>query len=400
LPHPSREVRLARPRPRRRWLAVVLPLALLAAVIGAGAGYLALMGRDPVRDAHALLDPPFGGREQVNILVIGVDNDREPRRSDTLLLGTLNLSSRSAAMISIPRDLRLEIPRHGIQKVNAAFTLGGVDLVRETVTTRFGVPVDYTVKVTIPALEAMVDAMGGVVIDVDRRMRYRDHAQRLSIDLKPGRQRLDGGQALGYVRFRQDALGDLARIQRQQNFIRQVAAQATAPEQRRNIPKLADIVLKNVETDLTVKDLMALADFARSTDLDAIQTATLPSRPVVVDGISYLDPDWPAIASVVRQVVSGQGALVEVLYSSGRELAGRQVARRLEADGFRIARVAQARGSVPRTRVIARRDSGQGADRIGRLLQCDTQSGSAPGGADADITVLVGSDYQGQATRS
>ena len=398
------EVRPVAPRPRRRWLIAILPLALVAAVVGAGAGYLALMGRDPVRDAHALLNPPFGGKEKVNILLIGVDSERDPRRSDTLLLGALDLSTHYAAMLSVPRDLRVEIPGHGMQKINSAYALGGVDLVKQTMIERFGVPVDYTVKVTIPALVQVVDAMGGIDVNVDRRMVYRDRSQHLDINLKPGPQHLNGYQAMGYVRFRHDTLGDLTRIQRQQNFVRQLATQVTAPNQWRHLPKLIDIALKNVDTDLTVKDLMELAQFARGADPGSIKTATLPGTPLDVHGISYLDPDWTAIASTVRQVLYHEGALVEVLHTPGLQLAGRQVARDLEADGFRIARVAEAPQAIERTAVICHRDQSDDANRIRRLLQCDTAAAPPTATrADTDITVLVGSDYsrlRGQHKRS
>jgi len=389
------EARPGPPRRRRRWAVVILPLALAAALVGAGAGYLMLVGRDPVRDAHALLDPPFGGKEQVNILVVGVDSDREPRRSDTLLVGTVDLASRYAAMLSIPRDLRVEIPGHDTEKINAAYALGGVDLVRQTVTQRFGVPVDYTLKITIPALVQLVDAMGGVDIDVDRRMVYKDRSQKLDINLQPGPQHLNGYQAMGYVRFRHDTMGDLKRIERQQDFIRQVAAQATAPARWPRLPRLIDIVLKNVDTDLTLKDLMALAQFVRDSDPGSIKTATLPGAPLDLHGVSYLDPDWTGIAAVVQEVLYRKGGLVEVVHAPGLETAGQEVARQLESDGFRVAGVAPAEHAVERTLVVSHRNYEDGAGRVRRLLRCALEHSRQGATPDIDITVLLGPDYAG-----
>jgi LCP family protein required for cell wall assembly len=376
-----------------RWLlALVLILAVGALCVIGGLLYLQHRGLRPMRQAASLFGPPFGGKERAQILVLGVDSEREPRRSDTMLVATVDLPRERVSLVSIPRDFRVEIPGHGTQKVNAAYALGGVNLARQVAEQILGLPMDYYVKITVPALVRLVDALGGVEIEVEKRMRYRDRSQRLFINLQPGMQLLNGEQAMGYVRFRMDALGDLTRIQRQHKFLKAVAERAVKGKNLARLPRVMGVFLKAVDTNLTVGDLRALEGFAKTLSPDAIHCATLPGNPVTVAGLSYLEPDWLALPKVIDDVVLGKPAVVEVVNGSGNTEAAVDAARRLEEDGCKVLHVTEAEGHPTATRVI---------DHFGRPDRAKELAGligthwvvQARDGGESDFTVVVGADY-------
>lgn len=383
--------RTRRQRGRFRWLYYVVVALLVAGI--ATFGYLSYRGFQPGRNIASVFEPPFGGRQQVNVLVLGQDNAGQVRRSDTMMVFTVDLPNKRLAGFSVPRDFRVEVPGHDTEKINAAFSLGGKDLAKATLESTLGVTLDYYVLVDVAGLRKLVDAMGGVVIDVDRRMHYRDRSQDLLIDLRSGRQRLNGRQAEGYVRFRHDALGDLKRIQRQQAFMKAVMAQLLQPDKIVRFPAMLDAFMAAVKTDLTVRDLQAIKDVAQAQEGRPIEMKTLPGTPVNLHGISYLEPDWPACRELVGQIMHGWKALVTVLNGTTREGLGAAVADRLLEAGYRIEMVDNASQPVSVTKIIAYHKP-ESAHQIQKLLGYGevVESGQPGPGVGADITVLLGED--------
>jgi len=383
----------ARPPRRRRW-----PFYLVAALLlGAAAAfaYLSFLGMRPAQNLRSIFVPPFAGRPAVNILVLGADAAGEVRRSDTIIVAHVNLEQKRLAAFSVPRDFRVEIPGHGVQKINSAYSLGGVDLTRRTVESAFQLPIHYYVLVSTSGLRRLVEAMGGVMINVDKRMYYRDRSQGLLIDLRPGYQRLSGAQAEGFVRYRHDALGDLKRIERQQLFLKAVLAQALQPSKLRRMPAMLRAFTRAVQTDLTLRDLEATNRLAQELSGTDLPTATLPGTPVTVRGISYLEPDWAACRETISQVLHGSKALVAVLNGTGQEGQAAQVASRLEAQGYAIEAVGNAVAPAERTQIIAYRkpDSARQIQRILGFGEVIASPGGGTGGAD--VTVVLGADALG-----
>ncbi len=152
--------------------------------------------------------------KHINILVLGCDarTKDDPGRSDSIMLVGLDPVTKKITMMSIPRDTRVSIPGHGIGKINAAtnkdvYADGGISLLEETIQGLVpGIRVDYYVRTNFTGFASVVDALGGVTLDVEERMVYR--ATDTVIDLKPGVQHLDGDKALQYARFRADGVGD------------------------------------------------------------------------------------------------------------------------------------------------------------------------------------------------
>ncbi|MCL6615429.1 MAG: LCP family protein, partial [Firmicutes bacterium] len=169
--------------------------------------------------------------ETTNILVLGVDAP-DPKggevRADVLMLFSCDPNRRRVNLLSIPRDTLVSYPGKGEDRINAALRYGGVPLARKMVEDLTGLPVDRYLMVDFRAFEELVDLLGGIEIEVDKRMYYRDKSQGLLIDLRKGRQTLTGHQALGFVRYRRDPMGDITRVARQQRLLRAILEKAIA----------------------------------------------------------------------------------------------------------------------------------------------------------------------------
>ncbi|MBQ5860328.1 MAG: LCP family protein, partial [Selenomonadales bacterium] len=167
----------------------------------------------------SLSDEPL---KPVNVLVLGVDiREGDIGRSDTIFVMSLNREKNVATMLSIPRDSYVPIPGRGWDKINHAYAYGKGKLTRRTVENLLNIEIDYLVEVDRKGVEKMIDAIGGVEIDVEKRMYYEDPWDDdggLVIDLEPGLQTLDGEEAVQYVRYR-DKEGDIGRARRQQKFL-------------------------------------------------------------------------------------------------------------------------------------------------------------------------------------
>ena len=393
----------APPRRSRRWLWVVWPLVILGAIGAIGFAWLSYIGFHPGRQLRSIWSPPFRGARQVNILILGIDGrprERDPRRSDTMMLARIDLSQRHIGVISIPRDLRVAIPGHGEQKINAAYSLGDVPLAQQTVKDVIGLPCDYYITVSSEGLSRLVDALGGVEVEVDKRMFYHDRWGGLSIDLQPGPQRLNGQQAVGYVRYRHDRLGDLTRVQRQQLFLRAVLRELTKPRNIPRLPRLLKLFQETVQTDLLVGDLEAIKNLAKDIGPDRIKSATLEGTPVVIGGVSYLEPDFEESTRLVNEVLLG--VLPRVAIVNSTEIPGVEagLVKRLNDRGYEVTEVRFASHPTATSHVIDPEQHKDESGEIHRWLGCGTvvrsDGDEVPG---ADITVLLGTDYLGKESK-
>lgn len=243
--------------------------------------------------------PAGASTPAVNILFMGVDKrSADVGRSDAMILMSLNPNTRDVRLLDIPRDTRVEIPGHGTDKINAAYAYGGPALAKASVSQLLGVPVDYYVEIDLAGAAKLIDTLGGVDLTIDRPMDYDDTAQNLHIHLSPGPQHLDGEQALGFVRWRSDGLGDIGRISRQQQFIKAIAAQVMTPAVLPKIPSLLIEARKSVKTDVPLGLQVSLAMAGYRAYQNGLVTATLPGTPKYIDGISYWVPDQQAIADL------------------------------------------------------------------------------------------------------
>jgi LCP family protein required for cell wall assembly len=233
------------------------------------------------KNTLATTDP---GQPQT-LLILG--SDQRPRnnveggsgaRSDTIMLVRLNPHKEATAIMSLPRDLKVNIPGHGVDKINASYELGGPKLTVETVKQLTGLPINHVINVTFKGFWRAVNAIGCVYTDVDRDY-FNDTAEFTYINIDPGYQRLCARKALQYVRFRHFDT-DLVRSARQQDFLRQMKQQVTYTDLISKRDRLVKIFGRNTATDA---DLRSRSEVLRLLKL-AVFSAAKPIQEIHFEG--------------------------------------------------------------------------------------------------------------------
>lgn len=338
----------------------------------------------------------------VSVLLAGVDveyDDRSPvwpyppkadgyiGRTDTIMLAQVWPDGRTQ-LLSIPRDTWVNLPGYGWGKINGANPKGGAALLSRAVQDLTGIPVDGHALLSIHALRALTEAVGGVTVDVPQRMKYDDNAGKLHIDLQPGRQRLNGEQAEGFLRFRHDGLGDIGRVTRQQAFLTALVNQVKSPVHWWRLPRVVAALHANTRSDLTRAQVGAVLGGA----LGGVKLSahTLPGT---IGGPNWI-PDREAIRALVqehfRDPNDPRNLAVAVVNVGAPAGSARRLKERLEGLGYtNVMTTNGTRADVPTTvsgRVAAPvlRDVGHG--------QLSQEEG-LPG---ADVTVRLGTDTPGE----
>lgn len=367
---------------------------------------------------------------RTNVLLLGSDvgytgrrrDSEAPVRSDTIIVASLDPKNGQVNLLSIPRDTRVEIPgRQGFDKINAAFAFGGADLTRETVAQFLGVPIDHYVRLKLDGLMQIVDVLGGIDVEVEKNMRYRDRAGGLKISLKKGLQTLNGQQAQEYVRFRHDENGDIGRVQRQQVFIKAVVAKLLEPATILKLPAIIEVVQQNIETDFTTDEILRYATWAKGLHAEAIHAEMVPGAfsgnkfpvsywlpdaeatrhlasrlltDVMATGMPPADPAQPDVPAVTVDPTIKAGARITILNGTARTGLASEAARVLRQEGWTVWVV----GNAPRKDVAATEfavSHGDGA-LVRPLAQTLGVSGAfsrAAGDPSTDYTITLGEDF-------
>jgi LCP family protein required for cell wall assembly len=333
---------------RRRWwlwaLVALLGLVLLAAVWGV-LGFLSFSRgveeanrRLPEAARAALADR--GGSilsEPTTVLVIGTDGGRaagrkDAARSDSLLLLRTDPKRNRLSYLSIPRDLRVEIPGHGTQKINAASQLGGPALAIETVRALTGIPIDHVVVVDFDGFRELIDAIGGVDIDVPKPIL----SNRFDCPYPParcrtwegwrfakGRQHLDGRRALVYSRIRTNRLDpsdtDISRTARQQAVAEAVGDELASLGTFLRLPFIGDSLAAPLTTDLSAGELLRLGWVRFRANVASTLHCRLGGEPTTIDGESVLigSEDNAAVIAMFLRASAPQPPPKGQLYAPG-----------------------------------------------------------------------------------
>jgi LCP family protein required for cell wall assembly len=309
-PKPARKPR----RWRRRILWVLVGLIVLA-LVWALLGYLAF--RRGVKDANKRLDPlaaraltPQDGlmlSNASNTLVLGVDVGSKSRqgtqgRSDSIVLVRTDPDHHRIALVSIPRDLRVEILRHGEQKINAAYAFGGATLAIKTVERVTGLPINHVVVVDFSTFGEVVDALGGITVNVPKpilsnkfecpRATQAACARWPGWRFRKGEQEMDGHTALIYSRIRENQLdpseNDFTRGGRQQAVIQAIADKVTSFNTFIRAPFIADDLVRPLATDLSAAQILQLAWVKRRTPSSGWLRCRLGGTIADIGGVSYV----------------------------------------------------------------------------------------------------------------
>ena len=232
--------------------------------------------------------------DYVNVLVLGLDASE--RLSDVILVVSIDRKQNSAHFVSIPRDTRVEIEGYGYRKANSAYAHGGEALAVKTIERLLNVKMDGHLVINFNGFAKIIDAIGGIPIDVEKPMKYTDVAGGLYIDIPAGLQVLDGKKATDYVRYRESTRGDLGRIERQHGFIWAVIKRLIAKPDK--IPMAVSLIQQSLKTDIDLRNLPPMAvDSSRALSLTGRTSLHFPEDPSI-SGVSYFVADPNAAASL------------------------------------------------------------------------------------------------------
>ena len=375
-------------------------------------------------DSGTFFRPPA----RTNVLVLGID---EFNLADVIIAGSFERDTGEVHLLSIPRDTFTQLPEervqnmrdnglwapnHGMVKLNAVRSLGrhmGVHYMKEQLSETLGIEFHYYVEIELDAFREIVDLVGGVEIEVPRRMFYEDPCQDLIIDIPAGLHLMDGALAEQFVRYRGYSNADLGRISAQQQFMTQLFRQALRRETVMADPiRLARIAITHVQTDIRA-DLLRYIPYVGNLSPDRIFTYTLPGTERRVQGIgSTWVPDVDTVPKVINRMFFGvvaeeeemaipvvaqlspsRNARIAVL--NGTDIGGTAMttADRLHMSGYQIVNVGPYMGHRQSQTRINIREEGLGYDLMGyfedAVVRIDSRMST-----DFDIVIIVGRSEQ------
>jgi LCP family protein required for cell wall assembly len=270
-----------------------------AGIISAAAGFL-LLG-SPIRHQIVAQNARHSfGQEKLNLLILGYQSDEET--TDTIVLAHLDVGRRAATLVSIPRDTWVSVPGEGLAKINSAYAFGGAHATARVTSDLLGnVPINAIVALQPEGAAAIVDAMGGLDVNVDEAMDYDDNNGDLHIHLTKGEQHLNGEQVAGYVRFRHDAASDFGRVRRQQQVLKLLMNQISEPQNWTKLPRIMKLARKEIKTTMSDAQLFSLLTIYREVPDENVRSFTLPSRAGWVGDASvvFADPRWAKLIGAV-----------------------------------------------------------------------------------------------------
>ena len=283
--------------------AVGFLLLFLMLLGGVFCGYGAVNAILPPVDEYYANNAEQEMLDNVNVLVLGCD-EREGEsvaRADVIIVATLRPGAKEASMFSLPRDTRVAIEGHGHDKINHAMSYGGIPLVESSVENLLGIEIDHYVKVNFDGFINVIDALGGVNVDVPARM-YKPLE---AIDLLPGYQTLDGADALAFVRWRGDGTGDYGRIERQQQFIAALTEKIKSMSMSQAL-NVVSAVMDSIETDMSVRQMTSYGTTVLGMGTESIKTYSFVGSELWLNGVNYVEPDMTAIADIVNKMQHGE----------------------------------------------------------------------------------------------
>ncbi|RXJ02295.1 LytR family transcriptional regulator [Anaerobacillus alkaliphilus] len=279
-----------------------LILVTLMVLIGGAFGYFVMKAADVTTSAQTSLErgdrsekrlvPVNPSKDNISVLFLGLD-DRDgglKGRTDALLLATFNKKENSVKMVSVPRDARVElIGRDRMDKINHAHAFGGVDMTIATVENLLDLPVDYFVKLNFDAFMEIIDALGGIEVEVPFAFTEMDSNDvQGAISIKEGLQLLDGEEALAYSRMRKkDPRGDIGRGERQQQVLEGIIKKGSSLSSINKFDDVMKSIENNLATNLSFGNILSLHSY--SSGLRNIERLTIEGKNASIKGIYYYE---------------------------------------------------------------------------------------------------------------
>lgn len=223
--------------------------------------------------------------DRINILLLGGDSRKkdEIHSADSLMIVSIDPSTKKMKLLSILRDTYVNIPGYGEDSISRAITMGGSSLAMKSAEELTGIPIQYYLYMDMQSFIRLIDSIGGIDLEVEKNMNYVDSNEdsMYEIHLKKGYQHLDGIQALQYVRFRHDAMSDFARTERQRKFLKAVVIELLTRTKVTELPKLILFFEPYIETNLNVDDMIKLGKLGFDIETESIDSIQLPPMELI-----------------------------------------------------------------------------------------------------------------------
>ncbi|WP_246942770.1 LCP family protein [Bacillus pinisoli] len=298
----------------RKLLFILVPILTIILLVVCYGVYLTFKVADATSEAQQELKrgnksekravPIDPSKDNFSVLLVGVD-EREGEtnsRSDALILATFNKTEKTVKMVSIPRDTRVDIPEHDKDKINHAHAFGGIDLTIETVEELFDIPVDYYVKLNFDAFVEIIDALGGVTVEVPKTFSEQNSKdEQDAITLYEGIQTLNGEEALAFVRMRKDdPTGDIGRGERQKQVIKAIIEKSASLTSVTKYDDVIDSIGSNLVTNLSFGNLVALQSYSKA--LNSIESLKLVGNDSRIRGLYYYELEEQSLLDISSQL--------------------------------------------------------------------------------------------------
>lgn len=287
----------------QKFTSLFITLFIIGAILWGGLFAVnRVIGEDDIDNKGAGNQISSKKKEEINALVCGTNQDL----TDTMIYVNYDVKNGKVAMMSIPRDTYITNEYCNGHKLNSLYRGKNVQPFISQIEELIGVDIDYYLIFDSKMLHEIVDAVGGVEVDVPIRMKYDDPTQNLHIDLKPGVQVLNGKQAEQFVRYRKGndgsgyAMGDLQRTEVQQQFIKNFISTVLSTKNLTKIPDLINIALDNTDTNITAREALKYSTDVIKVDTSTITSCTAPGEAKYINGVSYFVLDEAKTKTLVE----------------------------------------------------------------------------------------------------
>lgn len=317
--------------------------------------------------------------------------------------------TKQTVFLGIPRDTKIERTGHGTEKINAVDRESGpAAAAKEVSKVLGGVAVDRYIRLNNKGVSKLIDELGGVTVTVPKDIKYQDDSQHFYINLKAGKQHLDGTKLLGLLRYRNDANGDIGRMQRQQMVVKALMEQTLNPMTIARIPQLFSVIQSHVDTNLTVEELLALGSFSMQNGKSKMQMLMMPGdyNGDGKHGTSYWLPDEKGIQNMMaryfdRGTLTLEQPKVETLRVNIQDTshfpdATARLIKRLNKAGYQnvhLDTTLKLKEDLTTSQFIAQKGNPEVAEGLSKILGIGETKVDSSGNLYSDVTIKLGRDW-------
>ncbi len=358
----------------------------------------------------------FGGRvkqyvkkaENITLLFLGKDEGIGGERTDTIFLFVYNPSSHRVGIIAFPRDLIVNVETDigtKSEKINGIYARYGLNTLIKSVERLSGIEVKFYAIMDLKSLVKIVDLVGGVEVYVTKPMHYLDKSAGLYINIPPGLIRCDGMKAMEFIRYRGDERGDIARIEREYEFLVNFAREVVIKKNLISNIKLLKILFKMVDTNLNFRDVINLIKTTSINAVESIDFMKIPGTFVQIENVKYIKPDVKEVRKRIKQFINNLSTVketyhpseirVQVLNGTKKPGLARLVRDKLVRNGFNVVEFGNAdRFNYEHTLILDRIGNMKKAAKVASILNCKRIYPKINRFILIDVTVIVGKDYK------